>query len=109
MKSNSSIFKSFHLLIFTLLLLQFAIFNLQCEKPTPPDDKPHYIPSISLTAEDVGVTEAFIKVKFIDTTVSRVFKLARDGKIILTTQSLPSILLLWMTTYIPTIFIVTKL
>lgn len=78
----------------------FAIFVLlfvgSCrDKPTPPDDGNHYIPSITLTAEDVGVTDAWLKVKFLDTTVNRKFKLVRDGETILTTpcSSLDTVIL----------------
>jgi hypothetical protein len=75
--------------IFILLLLSF----LQCNnKPTPPDDDNHYVPSITLTAEDIGVTDVWLKVKFVDTTVNRSFKLMRDGQTVLTHySSLPTL------------------
>jgi hypothetical protein len=69
----------------------FAIFSalggLQCNnKPTPPDDGNHYVPTIELTKVDVGLTDAWLRIKFLDTVVNRAFTLKRDGQTILTAQ-----------------------
>jgi hypothetical protein len=80
--------KSFHLLIIILLILQFSFLNLQCEKPTPTDDdKRTYAQSIELTKDDVGVTEAWLRVRFLDSLSGSSFKLTRNGQTILTTPS----------------------
>jgi hypothetical protein len=90
MKNKFLIFKSFILQslnfpIFTFLTLQFAFLNLQCEKPVPPnDDKPPYRQFIELTKDDVGVTEAWLKVKFLDSLSGSTFKVTRNGQTIFT-------------------------
>jgi hypothetical protein len=66
------------LLLYTVLLISTCN-----NKPTPPDDGNHYVQSITLTVEDVGVTDAWLRVKFVDTTVNRKFKLVRDGQTVL--------------------------
>jgi uncharacterized membrane protein len=55
---------------------------MQCNNKSilPPDDKPKYTQCISLTADEIRVTEAWLKVKFTDTTVNRSFKIVRDGQ-----------------------------
>ncbi|MDP2208530.1 MAG: hypothetical protein Q8K98_07125 [Bacteroidota bacterium] len=76
---NLSIFKSFKLLIFIFFILQFAFFTFRCEKPTPPPDKPPYIPPIVLTSEDVSCTDAFISIKTTKVFESGTLQLKRDG------------------------------
>lgn len=57
--SNFKLSQHLILLFCYFVILHFAFFNLQCKKPTPPDDQP----SIFLSAEDVGVTDAWIKLR----------------------------------------------
>ena len=74
-----------NLFILIFFIFPFSFFNLNCNnKPIlPPDDKPIYTQCISLTTEEIGVTDAWLKVKFTDTTVNRSFKLVRDGQTVL--------------------------
>ncbi|MDI6805017.1 MAG: hypothetical protein QME58_14480, partial [Bacteroidota bacterium] len=74
------------LLLFAILYL---LFFYSCRERVVPPDVPPYIPPIVLTAEDIGVTDAFIRVRFVDTTISRAFKLTREGQTILTAPSSP--------------------
>ncbi len=74
-------------LINQLLILLIPLILISCrERVVPPPDKPPYIPPIVLTAEDVGVTDAFIRLKFLDTanTSPKTFILTRDGKALMT-------------------------
>jgi hypothetical protein len=80
---NGTIFKYFKLLIFTFFIFQFSIFNCNNKPILPPDDKPIYTQCISLTTEEIGVTDAWLRIKFTDTTVNRSFKLVRDGQTVL--------------------------
>ncbi len=77
--------KFFHLSILIFFIFHFSFFNLNCNnKPIlPPDDEPKYTQCISLTAEEIAVTEVWLKIKFTDTTVNRSFKLVRDGQTVL--------------------------
>ncbi len=70
-----------------LLILLIPLILISCrERVVPPPDKPPYIPPIVLTAEDVGVTDAFIRLKFLDTSnvQAKTFILMRDGKALMT-------------------------
>ena len=49
-----------------------------CRDP-PPAPPPPYTSSVQLTLEDTGVTEAWLKLKFTDASISRTFSLQRDG------------------------------
>jgi hypothetical protein len=67
------------------ILLLFSLFTLQCEKPIPTEnDKRPYTQSIELTKDDVGVTEAWLRVKFLDSLSGSSFKLTRNGQTIFT-------------------------
>ena len=56
----------------TVLLMQ------GCKDP-PPAPPPPYTSSVQLTLEDTGVTEAWLKLKFTDSSLPRTFSLQRDG------------------------------
>ncbi|MDP2207269.1 MAG: hypothetical protein Q8K98_00665 [Bacteroidota bacterium] len=71
------------ILIFVFCCL---LFVGSCRERVVPPDIPHYVPPIVLTAEDVGVTDAFIRLKFLDTSnvQAKIFLLTRDGKPLIT-------------------------
>ncbi|MDP2208396.1 MAG: hypothetical protein Q8K98_06445 [Bacteroidota bacterium] len=77
-------FRYLNILLFVFCCLLF--FSACRERVVPPDDKPPYVPPIVLTAEDIGVTDAFIRLKFLDTSnvQAKTFKLTRDGKPLIT-------------------------
>ncbi|MDI6804173.1 MAG: hypothetical protein QME58_10045, partial [Bacteroidota bacterium] len=85
MKPNQLIIQSLNLLIIIFLFCCLILFT-SCRERVVPPDVPPYIPPIVLTAEDVGVVDAFIKIKFVDTTVSRTFKLTRDEATIVSAE-----------------------
>lgn len=68
----------------TIVLLLFI--GLAC-KENPPEPRP-YAQSITLSAEDIGVTEAWLKVHFVDTSQSHSFVLKRDSTVVFHGSSL---------------------
>lgn len=77
MKIKFLIFKYFNL---PILIISFLfVVGLQCKKPTPPDN---YVPSIHLELEELGVTEAWLKIKMEDTKQAVDFILKRNDQIV---------------------------
>ena len=87
MKPKFSIFKSCNLLIFSFFILHLLFLVYSCrDKPTTPDNgNGVHVPKLKIEAEDVGVTDCFIRLKFLDTldVSPKMFSLTRDGQTIL--------------------------
>jgi hypothetical protein len=59
------------------------------EPPPPPPPPPQYVRTIDLTVVDTGLTDAYLRVKFLDTVQTRAFRLHRDGMPVLTVPVAP--------------------
>ena len=68
-----------------VLLLVCCLF-FSCDSTEPPPPPPEPLPTITLTFEDVGVTEAWLRVSILDTVSQRLFTLMRDGQPVDTTS-----------------------
>jgi hypothetical protein len=68
--------------IFITLSLLALVFACNKKPTMPDDDKPPSVRSIELTKDDVGVTDAWLRVKFLDSLSGSSFKLTRNGQTI---------------------------
>jgi hypothetical protein len=59
------------------------------EPPPPPPPPPQYVRTIDLTVVDTGLTDVYLRVKFLDTVQTRAFQLRRDGQPILSALGSP--------------------
>jgi hypothetical protein len=71
--------------------LVLVLAALSCSKQTPqePAVPPQYVRSIDLSVEDVYVKEAYLRIRFLDSTQPRAFRLYRDGQAVLTVPEAP--------------------
>ncbi len=65
---------------FSLILLAFA---LSCNTTEPLEPPPAHISTIEVTREDVGVTELWIRIRFLDANPSRQFQLFKNDSLFL--------------------------
>ncbi|MBI3194187.1 MAG: hypothetical protein HYZ34_06950 [Ignavibacteriae bacterium] len=67
-----------------LLLLLLALLTFSCEEEELKIIIPPHVPTLAITVDDVGVTEAWIKIESVDSTVLGTILLKRDTVNVLT-------------------------
>jgi hypothetical protein len=77
------------LLAIALLVVAFSCKRQPTEPPPPPPPPPPYVRTIDLAVLDTGLTDAYLRVKFLDTVETRAFRLHRDGQAVLTVAAAP--------------------
>ncbi|HAP35208.1 MAG TPA: hypothetical protein DCQ28_04430 [Bacteroidetes bacterium] len=68
-------------IVFFLLLSSISFLQMNCKKEPPvvPPDPPIYVSTIGLTADEIGLSEVWLKIKTTDTLQPRTIQLTRNS------------------------------
>ncbi len=75
---------------FTTPLSFILLLFTSCETTDPPPPPPAYEPSIELAVVDTGLVDARLRIRFLDSSLQRAFRLRRNGQTVLNVENSPA-------------------